>query len=157
MGLLLWMACGDVEPAETSCSPTDEVCDGVDSDCDGRVDEGVTDTVYADADGDGLGDPAAPQAACGTDWPGYSANADDCDDTNATWPVEAWPDADGDGFGALGSESTWVCDLTGYANESTDCDDEDAAIHPSADEVCGNGIDDNCDDTGAACPDSGPG
>ena len=39
------------------------------------------------------------------------------------------PDADGDGF-----------------SDAEDCDDSDASIYPGAEEVCGNGVDDNCDD-----------
>ena len=39
------------------------------------------------------------------------------------------PDADGDGF-----------------SDAEDCDDSDASIYPGAEEICGNGVDDNCDD-----------
>ena len=41
----------------------------------------------------------------------------------------AWADLDGDGF----------------AIAEGDCNDEDAAVHPDAEEAC-NGVDDNCDD-----------
>lgn len=37
-------------------------------------------TFYADADGDGFGDPAQPAKAC-TQPEGFVSNADDCDDT----------------------------------------------------------------------------
>ncbi len=51
------------------------------------------------------------------------------------------PDADGDGHhtDALGG---------------TDCDDTDPTIHAGADEVCGDGLDQDCDDSDLAC-DSG--
>ena len=34
---------------------------------------------------------------------------------------------------------------TGYAPSNNDCDDGDAAISPSANELCTNNIDENCD------------
>ncbi len=32
-----------------------------------------------------------------------------------------------------------------------DCDDDDAAVHPAADEACGNGVDDDCDGRAVGC------
>ncbi len=62
-----------------------EVCNFKDDNCDGIVDEGVTLTVYRDADGDGFGDPAQQVQACaaGSGLAGMSLNATDCDDTDA--------------------------------------------------------------------------
>ncbi len=45
------------------------------------------------------------------------------------------PDADGDGYSAVGA-------CTGSMN---DCDDNNPDVNPGAAEICGNGIDDNCD------------
>jgi hypothetical protein len=53
----------------------------------------------------------------------------------------AWIDADADGDG-------WTA--------AQDCDDADAAVHPGADEVCGNGRDDDCDGGENQCLLSGP-
>ena len=61
----------------------EEVCNAVDDDCDGVVDGGATDadTFWADADGDGHGDPNAPTEAC--EAPDAHVDVDDdCDDTN---------------------------------------------------------------------------
>ncbi len=55
-------------------------------------------------------------------------------------------DADGDGHGDAGT-SIVTCDdqsPVGYAEDATDCNDQNAAIHPDAVETCNN-LDDNCD------------
>lgn len=77
-----------------------------------------------------------------TDPPGDSTDDSGDGDTqdSATWnpptdpcvdvAVDTGSDDDGDGF-----SSDWG-----------DCDDRNAAIHPEAEEITGNGIDENCDD-----------
>ena len=79
---------GDCDDADATVNPSaDELCNGVDDDCDGSVDEDAVDTVllYADADGDGLGDPAVSEDRCAGDgwvtdstdaWPGCSDAGD---------------------------------------------------------------------------------
>ena len=42
----------------------EEICDGIDNKCDGNIDEGVTQTFYEDADGDGFGNDAVIVEAC---------------------------------------------------------------------------------------------
>src|SRR5262249_13142548 len=60
-----------------------ELCDGVDQDCDGVVDDNVvTETFYADLDGDGYGDPNTTQDDCAPP-AGFVAASGDCDDGNA--------------------------------------------------------------------------
>jgi hypothetical protein len=71
-----WLACeGNVDPAVS------ETCNGLDDDCDGSTDEGVTTTVYTDADGDTYG-VGAGFAAC-TVASGLATRAGDCNDANA--------------------------------------------------------------------------
>jgi hypothetical protein len=62
--------------------------------------------------------------------------------TCASSSVRAQPctDSDGDGYGVYPGTST----LAGCKHDGIDCDDKDAAVHPFAKEVCGNGKDDNC-------------
>ena len=55
-------------------------------------------------------------------------------------------DADGDGYGDADSEQV-ICpseDGPAWVEDGTDCDDDRAAVNPSATERC-NGIDDDCD------------
>jgi len=68
------------------------------------------------------------------------------DDNNVRW----YPDADGDTYGVSTSSILTACQPpAGYANRRFDCNDSNASINPGATEVCGNGVDDNCD--GVTC------
>ncbi len=106
--------------------------------------------VYADADGDGYGDPNSYISYCHNEQ-GYVYNADDCNDNNPEVNLESegalwYVDADGDGYGDPNT-STESCDflpLTVYVKDNTDCNDNDAAVHPGQREVC-DGLDNNCD------------
>ncbi len=54
-------------------------------------------------------------------------------------------DLDGDGYGNSSSGTIQACGTTaGYSSNNSDCNDNNAAINPGAAEVCGNGIDDDC-------------
>ena len=143
-----------------------ERCNAVDDDCDGEVDESVTSTWYADADGDGHGDAGAPVDDC--DPPeGHAPTAGDCDDGRGDVHPDAeevcdgadndcdgqtdegvtttfyW-DADADGHGTP-DRTTEACDTPpGYADTADDCDDADASVNPRQSESC-NGVDDDCD------------
>jgi len=60
---------------------TEYSCDGEDNDCDGDTDEDLLRRFYADADGDGYGDPAVSVVACLQPL-GHVSNQLDCDDSD---------------------------------------------------------------------------
>lgn len=54
-------------------------------------------------------------------------------------------DLDGDGYGNASGGSLVSCmDSAGYVTNNLDCDDQNILINPDATEICGNGIDENC-------------
>lgn len=70
--------------------------------------------------------------------------------------IENGRDEDGDGFGApLDSVKSVCAPPSGYAPNTSDCDDKDASVHPNAIEGCGDATDQNCngllDDVGLPC------
>ncbi len=148
---------------------------GIDDNCDGQIDEGCsTYTYFNDSDNDSYGDPLLFITTTNPIPPiGYVTNNTDCDDTNANINPAAteicngiddncnglvddadpnvvgqqvwYADGDGDGFGSATSFTSACNQPAGYVSNSNDCDDSNSNINPSATEICGNGIDDNCD------------
>ncbi len=161
--------CDDL--VSTTFPGADETCNLIDDDCDGEADEDATDALawYEDLDDDGFGNPLVEQAACeapdgyvsdDTDcsdddpdaYPGADETCntfdDDCDgevDEDSAIDADTWyPDVDGDGYGS-DAETVVACEgPAGWTLDSADCDDDDADVSPSADELC-NGQDDDCD------------
>lgn len=134
--------CDDGNPNVYPGAP--EICDGLDNDCDGLVDEGVLLTFYADADGDGFGNPAVTTLAC-TAPAGYVSDNTDCNDANASInpsATEACNGLDDDCDNSV--DEGFDADGDGFTTCQNDCADADASINPSATEVY-NGLDDDCD------------
>jgi hypothetical protein len=72
----------DCDDADGNIYPTAiEICNYIDDNCDNSIDEGVTTTYYADADGDGFGVEESSMDECGL-LVGYSELSGDCDDIN---------------------------------------------------------------------------
>lgn len=120
---------------------------GYSSDADGLY-------YHRDADGDGYGDPYDTTRS--TTLPqGYVTDRNDCNDTDPTINPGA----------AEVCEDTIDNNCDGYINEgcacndndgdgyygqngcgtATDCDDTDPAVNPGVGEICGDGLDNNCD------------
>ncbi len=185
------MVCaGDCDDTSQDVNPNQiEVCDGLDNDCNGEVDDvaGVSpvesgaDLYYVDDDGDGHGAPNDEPIPSCTPLDGYVAGSnDDCDDSNPLVYQGAREICDGidnncdniqdelvlefdrDDDGYLDAEQCAA--LTGVL---LDCDDGNKSVNPGAEEIPGDGIDNNCDgsltpenvtfeETGMGCAISNP-
>ena len=128
---------------------------------------------YADADGDGFGDPLTEVESCQSDLLDldkiYVDEGTDCDDDNPEVHPDMlescdgvdnncddevdnymgsdaprwFADADGDGYGDV-ELSFYACTQPPlYVLDSSDCDDSNADAYPNAPEYC-DGIDTNC-------------
>ncbi len=123
------------------------------------------DTVYADADSDGYGNPLLTAVSRGSASSGYVATGTDCDDAVGTvYPgateVTAdgvdqdcdsvdtcYTDGDGDNYGiaTLVDGSSLSCSSGSGSAVATDCDDSSASINPAGIEVVADSIDQDCD------------
>ena len=163
-------------PEVCDAAYTDENCNGLADDDDPTTEASSMGTWYTDADGDTYGDPASSFTGClapvgmvtdytdcddtrsgvnpvATEYCDALDDDEDCDgladdddpsvsaSTYDTWYI----DGDGDGYG--GTTTTDACDVpAGYIAADGDCDDADAAVNPSASEVC-DGVDNDCEGT----------
>jgi len=79
----------------------------------------------------------------------------DCDGDVDENVIAIYLDFDGDGYGS-NQVSTLRCpgnDLpVHFVANSDDCDDEDVSNHPGAEEICGDGMDQDCDGADLECP-----
>jgi len=172
---------GDDATAVVACAqPADRVPDGGDcddadprihpeadeSDCDDPVDYNCDGSVgLADADADGSpacedcddADPARSPLLTEVCDPldvdeDCSLAADDADpgldpSTRIAW----YEDADADGYGD--GSATTACEPPdpAWVEQAGDCAPADPAVSPAAAEVCDDGVDNNCDGSGAGC------
>jgi hypothetical protein len=163
----------DCNDGNAAIRPTaTEICNGIDDDCDGVIDDGlVVVNYYTDADGDGFGSVNSPVfPRCSNPGAGYSTNNTDCNDGNSNIRPGAtefcngidddcdgvvddgltfstyYVDNDGDGYGSTTPAGTFCANPgPGFSAVNTDCNDNNAAVHPGATEIRTNGIDDDCD------------
>jgi len=127
--LVVQTGCGG-KPATTT-DTSDLAAPDVDADGDGYLASEDCD------DRDASVHPGATEVCDGVD----NNCADGVDEGVAgTWFV----DGDGDGFGSPDAPIEACDQPAGAVPSSSDCDDDDAAVYPSAPEVC-NALDDNCD------------
>jgi hypothetical protein len=97
-------------------------------------------------DEDATVNPAATEICNGVD--------DDCSGSIDDGAVDAtlwYPDSDSDGYGRL-TDAQLSCEApAGYVENADDCDDTTANVHPGLLEVCGDGLDNDCDETFNDC------
>ncbi len=153
--------------------------DGIDQDCDGLSDydqdgDGDDDIAYGGTDCD---DTDSSVSGLDVDGDGESSCAGDCDDDDDTInssATEIWYDGvdqdcdgmsdydqDGDGYDdvAYGGDDCDDLDSTTYGDDDgdgylecvDDCDDGDSGSNPAGTEVCGDGIDQDCDGVDLNC------
>lgn len=137
--------CEDLDP-DVNPGALDAAGDGLDADCDG------VDGVDADGDGEASVESGGPDCddadprvlSRDQDGDGHGACAGDCDDLDPGVGL-----IDGDGDGLLDSCGPPVdADRDGSARVDAggaDCDDRNPAINPSAADLVGDGVDQNCD------------
>lgn len=139
--LFLSLNCGSKKDQEESPIVVDTDLDSISDDEDNCPDKANSD--QADSDEDGFGDVCDN---CPDDYnslqedsdeDGIGNTCDECPD-DSTNTCNDCPDADGDSF----------LDESCGGN---DCDDTDASIYIGAAEVCGDGIDQNCDGSDKIC------
>jgi hypothetical protein len=128
--------------------------------------------VCIDKDHDGYGSNGASSCPKGTaiDCKDYNryinpGAAEICDgkDNNCDGQIDEgvkkifYKDADRDGYGNPAISKAGCKRPYGYVTNNTDCNDSRRRIHPGADEICGDNIDQNCngntDDVCAATDD----
>ena len=163
--------------AEEVCDEIDNDCDELIDDEDDDTEYSSTDEVwYLDDDDDGFGDDDEQEEAC--EQPsGYVSDNTDCDDDDDDVNPDAdeecddidndcddevdeddavdaptwYLDADDDGYGDADS-STVACDQpSSYEDNDEDCDDAEDEVNPSAEEICNDGHDNDCDGSPTPC------
>lgn len=131
-----------------------ETCtSGIDSNCDGYIQH--------DQDGDGYNcddcDDGNPDIH--PDAPEYcNDNDDNCDliiDQDPVDPPTWYSDNDGDGYGTTSTSIQACKPPTGFVSNDEDCDDATADAAPGLPEVCGDGLDTNCDGVPGNCKTTG--
>ena len=166
---------GDCDDTDAAVNPgAPEICDDIDNDCDLTIDNDdvlVYQEWYLDTDQDGYGGLVQPELLCADPGVGWSLTSGDCNDNdNSVFPgaeescdlldnncdgeidndavdqIVWFDDTDGDGWGEGTQREGCPGDApAGTADRDGDCDDDDVAINPDADELC-DGVDNDCDD-----------
>ena len=101
--------------------------------------------LSGDADGDGICDGDEFAGCTQVDACNYTPGATE-DDGSCFFPIAAWPDTDGDGFGDDDSAGQSFCGVPppGWVTELGDCNDNSASVYPGA-PLAPLGGDVNCD------------
>jgi hypothetical protein len=162
-----WCTSEDCDDGDSAVYPgaAEAVADGIDSDCDGEEecytnddnDGHRADTLVRSADGDcddtGEALASVPSGDCDDTrsdvWPGAPEIPGDEVDQDCDGGEICLQDNDGDGSGTLveviSEDADCMDSGEAPAADALDCDDADPAVSPSAVEVPGDGVDQDCD------------
>ncbi len=164
----------DCDDTSASIHPgATESCNSIDDNCDGQTDDGVKTRFYADTDDDGYGDDQNTIDSCSR-LQGYVSVGGDCNDqASAIYPgapetcdgldedcdgqidedvqTTFYADSDGDNYGDPQNAMQGCQPPEGYLDSDTDCNDTAPDIHPGASDVCGDGIDQDCNSYDLGC------
>jgi hypothetical protein len=166
---------GDCDDDDASVNPEgdEEAADGVDSNCDGielcyidvdgdgfrTMDEATVESEVIDCDGEGLAGAEAPARDCDdtrsdvsplhTEFVGDEIDSD-CDGSEL-----CYQDLDEDGYRTAETLASSDADCTDAGEASSDvplvdCDDTRAGVYPGAEEIVGDGVDQDCNGTDPA-------
>ena len=154
-----------------------EICNSTDDNCNNAIDEGlIFVNYYIDTDADGFGAGTATNT-CSNPGTGFVTNNTDCIDSNTAINPAAseicnvlddncnglvneglvflmyYLDADNDGYylTSLSACSSQGINYTTNAGVLGDCNDANPAINAGAIEICGNGIDEDCNGIDPIC------
>jgi len=149
----------DCNDATASVHPgvSDANCDGVDNNCNGQADEGFANVEISCGVGacastgstscvsGGIVDSCTPGSSSAEVCNGIDDNCDGEIDNGLTFKT-SYRDADNDTYGNADNATVACAAPEGYVDNSTglDCNDNDSAVNPGETEVCGDGIDNNC-------------
>ena len=98
------------------------------------------------------GDDVASDDTTSDDSTSDDTAADDSDDDSTSddddaCTVRTWYiDSDGDGYGVDGTTQSACTKPTGYASNSTDCDDSNENVNPGQGEILNDSVDNNCNE-----------
>jgi hypothetical protein len=154
-----------------------EICNSIDDNCNTFIDDGLTFVnYYIDTDGDGFGAGIATNS-CINLGAGYATNNTDCNNTNSAISPDAselcnsiddncnnsidegltfsnyYLDVDQDGY-YLSIVNACVSPGPNYTAGGIvlgDCNDNNFNINSGAIDICGNGIDENCNGVDLVC------
>ncbi|MEC7948683.1 MAG: MopE-related protein, partial [Myxococcota bacterium] len=127
-----------------------------DADCDDSGEALATDPIDDCDDSNAARNPGATEVCDASDLDEDCTGLADDDDpgvdtsTHSSWYL----DSDGDGYGDESGSPMAACDEPSgatYVLDATDCDDTTPSISPAEDEVCSDGIDNNCDGSADPC------
>jgi hypothetical protein len=120
-------------------------CDSKDGDIATDDSSRGDDSAAVDGDDDGVDAPKDCNDADASIHPGAEELVADGTDQDCDGNDLCYVDGDGDGFGSETTVAASACDGKGVSANSTDCNDGDSTIHPGADEIPVDAIDQDCD------------